>query len=491
MRSAALLMVFAALLPYILIKPHVGVLAWSWFSYMNPHRLTWGFTYSFQFLQIIALVTLIGWFLSKEPKRIPFNTLSCLLIFLSIWVSITTVFSLAGEYSHEKYIQTMKILFFTFVTLGLITTRERLNALIWVIAISIGFYGIKGGIFAILTGGQYLVWGPPDSFIADNNDIALAMSMVLPLMGYLFYTEQRRWLKLALLGAIGLTLLAIIASYSRGTYLGVAAAGFVFWLRSRYRISLAAVGTVAVIAVAVVFSDKIDEEIKSIGQYQEDASTASRFVMWNYGVKIALDNPVTGGGFDVFHYTPLYPRFGLRLCSSWEALVARNEGLCLMKDSGTNAHSIYFEVLGEHGFVGFGIFLSLIGMTLLIGQRIINRTKKNPDLYWATKMAEMVQLAVISYSIAGAFYNRAFFDLFYHLVAIMCILSVLLAKLPAMQPARQVWRPSTMAGAPALPRDAGTGPGVGQTASRSGRPQIGPGPAGGGSARPIGRAPEH
>ena len=63
--------------------------------------------------------------------------------------------------------------------------KIRLNCLVWVITVSVGYFGIKGGIFTILTGGNYKVWGPPQSNLEDNNALALAILMVIPLMIYL------------------------------------------------------------------------------------------------------------------------------------------------------------------------------------------------------------------------------------------------------------------------------------------------------------------
>jgi hypothetical protein len=66
----------------------------------------------------------------------------------------------------------------------LIHGKERIQLLVWVTAVSIGFYGIRGGIFTILTGGNYRVYGPEETFIADNNQLGLALTMILPLLYY-------------------------------------------------------------------------------------------------------------------------------------------------------------------------------------------------------------------------------------------------------------------------------------------------------------------
>ncbi len=64
------LLVFGSL-PFILKRPYIGVLVWSWISYMNPHRLTWGFAYSLPFAQIVAVTLLFSFLISREKKSYP------------------------------------------------------------------------------------------------------------------------------------------------------------------------------------------------------------------------------------------------------------------------------------------------------------------------------------------------------------------------------------------------------------------------------------
>ena len=60
-------------------------------------------------------------------------------------MSFTTLFAAYPDHAQWKWDRTIKILLFNgFVTLGLITTRQRLDALIWVIVLSLGFFALKG-----------------------------------------------------------------------------------------------------------------------------------------------------------------------------------------------------------------------------------------------------------------------------------------------------------------------------------------------------------
>jgi len=91
----------------------------------------------------------------------------------------------AYEMSHIS-----KILLMTFVMIVLITTRERLRGVVLVTAGSFGLLAIKSTLFGLRTQGESRVWGPPDSFLSDNNAFGLALNMSLPLLFFLAREEK-------------------------------------------------------------------------------------------------------------------------------------------------------------------------------------------------------------------------------------------------------------------------------------------------------------
>jgi putative inorganic carbon (hco3(-)) transporter len=147
MRDIAITVMVFAMLPYILRYPWYGVLAWSWLSYMNPHRLAWGFAYDMPFAQIVAIVLLMSLVLSKEKKSLPANALVIVWVLFLVWLSISTLFAVYPELAYDQWIKVLKIQLITFVTMMLMRDFQRINQLIWVIIFSIGFYSVKGGIF--------------------------------------------------------------------------------------------------------------------------------------------------------------------------------------------------------------------------------------------------------------------------------------------------------------------------------------------------------
>jgi probable O-glycosylation ligase (exosortase A-associated) len=406
MRSLLVALLVFGSLPLIIVKPHVGVLVWSWIGYMNPHRLTWGFAYHFQFAMAVGLVTIAAWLFSREPKTLPRHPLVLLLAIFAAWISFTTLFAAYPDHAHEKWDRTIKILLFNgFVTLGLITTRRRLDALIWVIVLSLGFYALKGAAFTLATGGSHRLFGPPGSFIADNNQFGLALLMTIPLVRYLQLTSTRRWVRLCLLASFPCFLVAVLATYSRGALVGLGVTVVALALKSRHRMRLALLTGIALAAAVQFMPDYWHARVASIAEYEQEASAQSRFESWRYALEVVRDSPVVGGGFEIFRGNAAASREGYR-----------------------SAHSIYFETLGEQGYVGLVIFLALGIGTYLTASSVIRLARHRHDLTWAADLAAMIQVGIAAYATAGLFLNLATFDLYYHLVAIGIIAHALVRQ---------------------------------------------------------------
>src|SRR5262249_51836687 len=148
-------------------------------------RMTFGFAHDFSFAQMIAIATLIGMVFSKEPKRFPVTPITMVLLVFFVWINISTYFALDSDLAMPMWDRVMKIQFMLFVTLYILHSRQQVQILVWVTALSVAFFGVKGGVFTIVGGGADLVWGPPGSFIEDNNSLALVIVMTIPILFYL------------------------------------------------------------------------------------------------------------------------------------------------------------------------------------------------------------------------------------------------------------------------------------------------------------------
>lgn len=401
MRDIVLVLIVGGLLPYILMRPQVGIYAWSWLGYMNPHRLTWGFAYSLPFAQAVALATLLSILFSKEPKRIPMTGLTVLWIMFLVWMLITTFFALYSDASWVQFEKVAKIQLVTFLTMMLIRTRKEVNILIWVIALSLGFYGIKGGIFTVQSMGGSRVWGPPGSFIEENNSLAVALLMVLPLFNYLRIQAKQKIVHYMLLGAMLLIVISAIGSQSRGALIAVGTIAVYFWLKTKHKLLT---GMTLVVVAAAIFSfmpQSWHERMETISNYEEDSSAMGRINAWTVAFRLANDR-VVGGGLN----------FWSQQVSDWYLPGVEYQA----------AHSIYFSILGELGWVGLILFLLILFQAWRTASYLIKQHRDKAESKWVADLAAMIRISLLAYMSGGAFLSLSYFDLPWHLMAILLVL---------------------------------------------------------------------
>jgi len=324
----------------------------------------------------------------------PMNRVGIVFLMFVVWMVFTTPFAEMPDEAWPKFVETMKIMLMTFIAMCVMQSRERIHALIWMIVLCIGYFGFKGGLFAIATGGNYLMWGPPGTFLEANNSLSVAMVMTLPILRYLQLTSANRWVRWAMPLTMVLFLGGNAASYSRGAWLACGAMLVVLWLRSRKRVLLGVLFVAAVGAILALAPEKMFERFETIEKYEEDDSAMTRIYMWKLSWDIATDRPLTGGGFGVFDAWHLYERY--------KSPVPRVRSV----------HSSYFEVLGEHGFPGLFLFLGLMLAGLTSAGWIIRNTRNHPHMTWARDLAAMFQVSIIGFAVGGSFINKAYFDVY-------------------------------------------------------------------------------
>ncbi len=392
---------------YTIKRPYIGVLLWSWLSYMNPHRLTYGFAYSAPFAQITAL-TLIGSMLfSNETRKPPLNSITVIWGVFVLFMGITTIFAFFPEKAITYYERIVKIQLIAFITVMLINDINKLNQLLWVIALSIGYFSVKGGIFTVLTAGGYRVWGPDDSFIADNNSLAVAVLMIIPLVIYLYHISKNRWIKKGLLAAVIFSLFTIIGSQSRGAFVAIAAVGLLYWFKSEKKLLTGLSVFVISVGLLMFAPESWYKRMNTIENYEEDASSMGRLNAWEYAYNAANNNFL---GVGLNGWSP--ETFALYAPNPLDVHAA---------------HSIYFSVLADHGWIGLFMFILIFFLSWKKLSKIIKTTADKIELNELNFLAKMLQISFVAYFVGGAFLSLSYFDLPWHLVSFVIILERILA----------------------------------------------------------------
>jgi probable O-glycosylation ligase (exosortase A-associated) len=406
LRDLVLTLLVSALLLAVFKHPVIGAYLWAWLSLMNPHKMTYSFAFRMPFAQVAALVTMLMCVTTRERQPLPRSPIVMVQVALLLWMSLTCLFALAPqERVLDRWILVMKIHVMLWVTWMLVTEAKQLRVLIGVVTMSVAFFGIKGGIWTVLTGGGGRVWGPPGGMLEGNNELAVALVMLLPMLYYLRQTEARAWLRRLLIAFMVLVAFSVLGSQSRGALLALLSMTFFLGLKSKHPFR----SSVALLAVAMVvigfMPDTWTERMDTIRAYEADGSAMSRIWTWHTLWNAAVDRPLIGAGFAadthaVFsRYAPDGPEW------------ASFRGRILV------AHSIYFQMLGEHGFVGLTLFLGL-GLTAWVAAGKVARKAKDDPEYgdWMPLLMRMVQVSLIGYAVGGAFLSLAYVDLPYYII---------------------------------------------------------------------------
>jgi len=413
MRDLLLLASLAYLVPLAIVRPWVGILGWFWVSYFVPHSFTWGFGRRLPVAALIGGATLVGFFFTRDRKPLPGTWSVMLMGLFTVHMTITTMLAFNPELSWVKWNWVFKGFVMTFVTLCLFQEATRLRSLYMVPAICLGLWGLKSALYVVRTGGGSRVYGPEFSFFGDNNEFGLAVCMALPLMFYLARDEKRLWVKRLLRLLFAASIVAVLFTYSRGAFLGLMTVLTVLVWRSPWRMRFGAVVLVAGLIAVPLAPQRLKDRISSI-QAQEsaetrDGSVAGRIEAWTTSWHVATTHPFAGEGFralwndDIWNEYYGYMTYGA------------------VRD----VHSLYFEVMSEHGFVGFGLYIAIMVSALLSLARVRRRWKGHPEYGHLAHYAEMNQVALYPFMVAGAFLSFAYFDFYFLLVGTSVLLRVL------------------------------------------------------------------
>lgn len=400
MRDMAILTLIVLALLWTLKSPWVAAMAWTLISLGSPHAefgyaaAKWPVALGF------AVTALIGLLTSKQRQNPLVGSAPKWLLAFTVWITVTLPFSFFVESSVPLWERSIKIFLMVFVTMALINDRRKLNVFIWVCVVSVAYFGIKGGVFTLVTGGSYRVWGP-GGFIEGNNEVALAVLLVVPLMRYLQQQLASRWAVHAMTVGMSLCVVTLLGTHSRGALVGLVCVGLAFWIKDGRKL----LGSLSFLLLAVISLSVMPEHwwerMGTIAAYEQDRSAQGRINAWGLAVNVANDR-IFGGGF-----------------SMWTSTVFKIYGPD--PDAHHAAHSIYFQVLGEHGWIGLGLFLAVGIATWWTARDLISLGRQGHGLLWAGQLGAMIQVSMVAYASAGAFLSLAYYDLPYNVMVIAVV----------------------------------------------------------------------
>lgn len=419
MRDIAISFVLIILIFYSYKKTFISVSLWLWSSVITMKSLVYGFAGAIAFNQIFALITLATYLINPKTRpKVIIDSLSILIFTFFVWTTLSSLFS--NAYAGTVWFRWdifMKIILFYFMAILILEKKLHIDFVIWILVVSVGAIAAGEGLKFIFSGGGHKII-ELRGIESDNNFAAVVILTLLPLTFYLISQTAHKLLRLGLIGVSILMILGIIATYSRGGFLGLAILALFFIMSSKNKILWVMFFILIIMSAPFWMPEQWIGRMDTIGTIDEDGSFMHRVQVWKMCVLIAIDNPFFGEGFKSVENVAIWQKY----VSDFYLLDFIPTTDVNFNEKTRSAHSIYFQVLSEHGFIGLFLFLAILVTAYFKLNLIISKAIKNNMDEWIINLAKMLKLSLIVYSVTGAAVSAAYLDLFYGVLALVFVL---------------------------------------------------------------------
>ena len=417
---------FMAVLPVIVYfmfqRPFIAVGMWIWTAMFFPNAWLYGMASGLRYNLIFTGITMLGYVLLKDKPKISFGTLGGLILLFFVWTTLSTALTSGlPEISWEYWSRFSKvILLFVFVYL-VIDKKLHIDFFLWCVVLSIGFYGGLEALKFVASGGGHMIAGFTGHVLGDRNELALAFVILLPLCFYLLgeYGPQSRLIRLGMLGLMGLLVAGVIGTQSRGGFIALLGLAAYLFVKTERKILMTVLIAVIVGGMSYLVSDDWSSRMNTINEAGEDASFMGRVVAWKLSFIMATQHPFFGGGFKTLEYFPMWQAlsqdfFSYSFFYTGDALPDEQKARA--------AHSVYFQVLGEHGFVGLAIYLAFLVKAFTSAGKVARVARKHVETASIATLATMLQLSIFAFCLGGAALSFAYFDLLFAIFGLILVL---------------------------------------------------------------------
>lgn len=407
------------LIPLAFSNAFVAYLLWGWSALIAVDSYLYGFMQGMRLNMTFGLIALLMILFKRDTLRgssLKESPVFVLMVLLLMQATISASFAYPNNPKNwDLYDKIIKSFLFALAMPLVVVGRHRVHVFLVTLCLGLGFHGVIDGLKYLSSGGGHNVHGLIK--FGDNNHYAVMMVMIIPLFLYMGKYMSHRLVRFGMYACALLTIAAVIGTNSRGGLISLIAMGGWLVLTSRQRFSGLLLFMCGALLVWWLAPDTWFSRMDTIGEAKQDSSFMARVEAWQVSSAIALHNPLTGGGLHA-----------VQVQSVW-AMFRGQVGLLPFVDIGLPseifraAHSIYFEVLGDMGFVGLLLFLCI----LYTGMRNGRRTealigKRKSEFEWALDLSRTLSAVIFGFLIGGASVSLAYSEFIYIIVMLTEVL---------------------------------------------------------------------
>jgi probable O-glycosylation ligase (exosortase A-associated) len=434
MRDVLLLLLLPVMLYLMSKRPFIAVGMWVWTALFFPNGWVYGLASSIRYNLLFAIIAIIGYVIYKPKPKANFGSIGALVLLFFLWTTMSSITTLGYvPVVWDIWSRFLKVVIL-FVMVMLVTENKlHVDFLLWCVVLSVGFYADLEGLKFIASGGGHNIVGMPTHVLGDRNELAVAFVMTLPIAFYLLgeYGKRSRIVQMGLLGTIALLVISVIGTNSRGGFIALVVLGGYLYVKSDRKILLTILIVGLAAGVGYLASADWMARIHTIKSADHDESFMSRVVAWKLSFIMATRHPIFGGGFKSLEYFPVWAD----LSKDFASFPWFYTGESVPNPSvGRAAHSIYFQVLGDHGFFGLAIYLAIMANAFFKARAVARKARREDAPRWIANLATTLQLSIFAFAVGAAALSFAYFDLIFTLFALPHVLDARI--LPAVLAAR-------------------------------------------------------
>ena len=380
------------------------------FEYVRPHDAFIGALAYLKIPMISSIILFI--YILKSDKSVLKDKLVLLVLLFVAEIAVSVVFARNSHYVLMAFRGMALMIIVSFAMPIAIQTSKKFIAFIkfWI------FINVLLAVHVATHGGR-----GPGGFTWDENDAALTLVMAIPLsVAVMFFKQNTKNRKLIFMIAALVCVVAVVASMSRGGFLGLASIPCAYWILSKDKMKNIGKFILLVVVLSYPVYQLVPEdyrsEIVSITD-TEDSTRNTRLEFWGLAWDMFLDNPVIGVGarnypWNVATYQMMRPDFSV-------------DGKLL---GGREVHSLYFALIAELGLVGTVLYVLII-INLVKKILFVMRLGENEEVFHDFGLiAKGLLISLFSFLISGGFISVLYYPPFWYLVGIVMTLHLIVQK---------------------------------------------------------------
>ncbi|MCB2049492.1 MAG: O-antigen ligase family protein [Novosphingobium sp.] len=404
-------------------RPFLWVLGFMYVDIVSPQDISWGFLGSIPVSLLFFLAAFGGWLVLDRKEGAKFTLRQWLLLmFFGLCAYTTTRAAFPVEAAAKWGWVWKSLLFGMFLPLTL-RTRARVEAAVLIMVLAAGSIMISAGIKTVLSGGGG--YGTLSSYVRDNSGIYEGSTLstvaitIVPLIAWLAKhgtVFPPDWRTKALALCLGFACLLVpVGTQTRTGLLCIGVCAVMALRDAKHRfLLLGMMGALGAMAIPFLPQSYL-ERMGTIETHDADTSASTRVAVWMDTLDYVKHNPM-GGGFEAY--------LGNQIRYKTRQTVQTGDTTTIeyvdVVDKARAYHSAYFEVLGEQGWLGIALWLSIQLIGLLQMELIRWRLRKSGDPVDRANasLANALQIAHIVYMIGSLFVGIAYQPFIFYLVAV-------------------------------------------------------------------------